>query len=236
MQRAAVLVAIAFLAAACAPQPLVQRAIRARGGPISNLVRRVEADVFAGFPGMWRWRTAFAVPNRYAWTIETRGEANHYLFDGQTMRAFVGSLQVGEDPSADAALRTHARFVAVAALDVLLLPGVRVGLAAEVPDGTAAALDVVFTDDGARYRLGFDAMARLIWLEGRIALPPLADGPGIARFEDFRSIERLLLPFRTRYELGGTLFADERALAVCPNVPGLTDASFRSPERLPECP
>src|SRR5262245_6781583 len=55
--------------AACAPRPLVERAIRARGGPLESVIRDVEADVRVGFPGTWRWQTAFMVPDRYAWTI-----------------------------------------------------------------------------------------------------------------------------------------------------------------------
>src|SRR5262245_24062168 len=87
--RARPLLLLATLAAAalgCAPRPLLERAIRARGGPLGSLVRQVDAEVYAAFPGTWQWRTAFMLPDRYAWTVFTTGEPMHYLFDGQVVR------------------------------------------------------------------------------------------------------------------------------------------------------
>src|SRR5262245_29026400 len=86
--------ALVVLASACTSRPLVARAIHARGGPLRGIVREVEADVYAGFPGTWRWRTAFLLPTSYAWSIYTAGAPDHYLFDGGAARAFVGDREV----------------------------------------------------------------------------------------------------------------------------------------------
>jgi hypothetical protein len=234
------LAALAALAAVvgCAPRPLVARAIRARGGPLSGLVRDVEARVHTGFPGTWQWRTAFLVPDRYAWTIHTRGEPDHYLYDGRTLRAFVGGRLVAVDAGSVVALRTHARFTAVVNLDALLLPGVHVQPLAPdaLPPGAVAGLDVRFADDGSAYRLAFDGRDLLVRVEGPLALPPLARGTAVARFAEFRRAGGFVLPHATAWVLDGQPLADERALAVCPDPPGLAPEAFRDPAGLPGCP
>ena len=105
--------ALATLVHGCAPRPLVERAIRARGGPLATLVREIESDVYAGFPGTWRSRTTFMFPDHYAWTVETAAEATHYLFDGHAVRGFVGGREVSVDAGPGAPLRTQARFFSV---------------------------------------------------------------------------------------------------------------------------
>src|SRR5207244_582861 len=112
MTRAAVLAAV-LLAVACAPRPVVERAIAARGGAVAGLVRDSDVQVAMGFPGAWQWRTVTALPDRYAWSITTNDQPHHYLFDGTEVRAFIGTALVSEDTTATA-LKTHARFVAVA--------------------------------------------------------------------------------------------------------------------------
>ena len=107
MTRAAVLVVLAGVTA-CAPRPLVERAIAARGGPIAGLVRDSDVQVAMGFPGPWQWRTVAAAPERYAWSIVTNDLPHHYLFDGAVVRAFVGSGLVSEDAAVTAPLRTSA--------------------------------------------------------------------------------------------------------------------------------
>jgi hypothetical protein len=120
-------VVLAVLAAGCAPRPLVTRAIHARGGPLHGIVRWIDGDVHASFAaGHWKWRTAYLVPDHYAWTIVTLGETNHHTFDGTTQRTFIDQRQVAEDARPGAPLRTHLRFTAVVNLDALLLPGLRV--------------------------------------------------------------------------------------------------------------
>ena len=178
------------------------------------------------------------VPDHYAWTILTAGEADHYLFDGSTVRAFVGERQVGAEPGANSALRTLARFTAVTNLDVLALPGVRVAPLAhdELPAGAREGLAVVLADDGSRYRLGFDARTLVVHAEGPVALPPRGSGQLVARFTDFRRAGRWLLPYRTEYTFAGQALAVERALAVCPDPPRLEPAAFHTPAALPECP
>ena len=232
-----------MLLAACAPRPLLDRAIRARGGPLETVVRDVEADVRAGFRATWRWRTVFMLPDRYAWTIVTADEPYHYLFDGTTVRAFIGPHEVSSDTDPAAPLRSHARFTAVTNLDALRLPGVTLAslAATELPPGSVEGMAVVLAD-GARYRLGFDAQARLVFAAGPIALPPLASGELRMRYADFRRSGGRLLPFAVSYTLvdpGSGVeqpIADERTLAVCPNASDVRPESFRDPTALPECP
>jgi hypothetical protein len=215
----------------------VERAIRARGGPLTSVARQVEAEVYLAFPGTWRWRTVYMVPDRYAWTIFTAAEPNHYLFDGTAVRAFIGTREVSADTDPSAPLRSHARFTAVVNLDALRLPGVRTAPVpqAELPAGASSGLAVVFADDGAQYRLGFDGRALLVWAEGPVRLPPLGQGRVVARFSDFRRVGRYLMPFRTSYVFGDERLADERALAVCPADRGLGIESFRTPRLVPDC-
>jgi len=220
----------------CAPRPPLLRAIQARGGPLRAVVREVQADVFVGAPGRWSWRTAFLYPDRYAWTIFTAAGADHYLFDGAVSRTFVESNPVSVDAGPDAPLRSHARFTAVTYLDALLLPGVQVTPLAgpELPEGAAWGLAAVFAGDGARYRLGFDARDLLVHVEGPLGLPPLGAGTLSARFADFHRTNGLFLPYRTAYTFGAAPLADERAVAVCPNV-RLAPEAFRMPAAIPTC-
>ena len=90
-------------------------------------------------------------------------------------------------------------------------------------------------DDGSRYRLGFDDRTRLVWATGPIEMPELGRGVVTARYDDFRLVGGLWLPFRTTYEINARPLAVERAIHVCPNEPGLGSASFQSPEGLPAC-
>src|SRR5207244_7444389 len=216
---------------------LLERAIRARGGPLASMARQVETEVYLAFPGTWRWRTVYMVPDRYAWTIFTAAEPDHYLFDGTTVRAFIGGREVSADTDPSAPLRSHARFTAVVNLDALRLPGVRAAplSRAELPPGASAGLAVVLADYGSRYRLGFDGRGLLVWAEGPVRLPPLGQGQVVARFSDFRRVAGFLVPFRTSYTFGDERLADERALAVCPADPGVSLESFRAPRLVPDC-
>ena len=225
------------LATGCAPRPLLERAIRARGGPLRNLTREGEARVRTGFPGVWRWRSVYLLPDRYALTVETATEPYHYLFDGGTVRAFLGTRAVATDPRREAPLRSHARFTAVAHLDALGLPRYRVAPLApgELPDRAREGLLVIETDGGARYRLGFDEHGLVGWVVGPLDLDPLGRGEVTARFSDFRRVGGLLLPFRTAYGFGDTLLLEETATAVCPNQPDVTADSFLAPAQLPAC-
>ena len=225
-----------MLVTGCVPSPLLERAIRARGGSLHGIARTVEADVYAGFPGAWRWRTVFTRPDRYAWTIATADEPNHYLYDGSTVRAFVGEHEVSTTSSASTPLRSHAYFTAVTHLDLLRGAGVRTTAltADELPAGAAAGLRATLAD-GTTYRLAFDQRMLLLWMSGPANLLPLGEGELIARFGDFRRVRGYVLPYRTVYDFQGTRVAEERALAVCPNPPGLDDGAFARPHRLPAC-
>lgn len=200
------------------------------------MVRQVEAQVRMGFPGTWRWRTVFLLPDRYAWTIYTTGEPDHYVTDGRTTRAFVGSRLLSEE-TGRTALRTHLRFTAVQNLDVLLLPGVAVDALApgDLPAGAATGLSAVFADDGSRYRLGFDAQDRLVYVAGELALPPFAEGQVEARVTEFSRAWGLELPSRITYRIGDRLLSEERTLAVCVDPAGLAAAAFATPATLPAC-
>jgi hypothetical protein len=234
--RPLALVLTPWVLSACASPTLVERAIRARGGTLNGIARTAEADVYAGFPGAWRWHTVFKPPDRYAWSIDTAGEPNHYVYDGEAVRAFVGDHEVSAAAPASAPLTTHARFTAVAHLDVLRGAGVRIAElgADELPAGATAGLRVRLPE-GATYRLGFDSRLLLLWLSGPANLQPLGEGELTARFEDFRRVHGYLLPYRIVYGFQGSRLADERATAVCPNPPGLDDGSFAAPALLPAC-
>jgi hypothetical protein len=224
------------LAPGCAPRTLLERAIRARGGSLETIVRDVEATVHAGFPGVWRWRTGFRAPDRYAWSVATNVGFDHYLLDGGTVRVFVGERLVAAEPAAGAALRTHARFTAVVHLDALRLPGVQVApLPPDVlPAGTVAGLAVAFADTGDRYTVGLDERLLVVAVEGPVSLAPYGAGTLGARYEEFRPANGFLLPHRTTYVFRGAPLADERAIAVCPAVP-MPDEVFRAAGRLPSC-
>jgi hypothetical protein len=236
--RRLVVVGLVGMLGACAPREPVALAIRARGGPLAGIVREVEADVRAGAPGTWRWRTVFRAPDHYAWKIYTADEPNDVLFDGADVRTWVAGRLVASEAGATAAFRTHARFTAVMNLDALQLPGVAVAPLppSAVPAGAASGLVAVFADDGSRYRLGFDAAMRLVALEGPLSLPPIGSGRLEARFADFRQVGRWVLPYTTEYRLAGTALAAERTLVACPDPPGLAEADFATPATLPGCP
>ena len=114
---------------------------------------------------------------------------------------------------------------------VALLPWTTDALPAGVAEGVVATLP-----DGSRYELGFDAHALLVWARGPLDLRPIVKGDVTARFDDFRRAGGLLVPFRTSYAVGERALAEERALAVCVDPPGLGPDAFTAPDRLPACP
>ncbi len=234
---AAASIALTVLAGCAARGPLLERAIVARGGPVTSIVRQVQADVHAGFPGTWRFRMALLAPDKYAWTIYTSGQPDHYLFDGTAARTFVNGQEVAALTPDAAPLRSHARFMAVTNLDVLLQPGMDVAPLddADVPSGASQGLQVRFADDGARYRLGFDTAGRLVTAIGPLDLPPYASGDVTARFDDFRPVGGRVLPHRVHYELRGAPLADETLTSACIDDPRFTAATFQRPDLIPEC-
>jgi hypothetical protein len=224
------LAALAAVAAACAPRPpLLDRAIAARGGPLPALVREVDAEVERGFPGTWRWRTVQATPDRWAWSLTTADQPNHYLFDGRVVRAFVGDALVSEDATPTAPLRVQARFMAVVGLDALRLPGV------VVTPVDSATLAVVFPDRGDRYTVAFDAAALVVRVEGPGDFSPFATGRLVATFDDVRAVAGYRLAHRVRYALDGEPLAVERVRRACPLPGGLPDSAFAAPRALPAC-
>jgi hypothetical protein len=89
--------------------------------------------------------------------------------------------------------------------------------------------------DGARYRLGFDDRALLVWATGPVDLPQMGGGELTARYDDYRRVRGLWLPFRVTWTVGAGRLAVERTLAACPNDPGLAPAAFERPALLPRC-
>lgn len=229
MMRAAVLAAALAGVVACTPRPLVDRMIAARGGAVAGLVRDSDVDVAMGFPGAWQWRTVTALPDRYAWSIVTSDVPHHYLFDGSEARAFVGTALVSEDVTASA-LRTHARFVAVANLDVLRLPGVQVAAV------DATTIEAVFPDRGDRYRIRFDDQQRVTSVEGSIDMSPVAKGKLRADYDDFRTVDARQLPHHIHYTIDDQVLADERVRQTCILPNGAPASAFTSPTALPDCP
>lgn len=231
----AILVVGALLAAtlgsACT-RPLLERAITARGGALTSLSRDAEADVHAGFPGRWRWRLEYAVPDRLRWTIETYGEEQSVSFDGSTVRYFLGSAPIPAAPAALGDFRTVVRWTAVTTLDALRddpQVEVRELPRAGLPAGTASALEVTYRADGARYLLWFDAADLLVAAEGPIALPTIASGRMRATYTQFATTGGYVLPARGTYTLDDRPFFDERVLRWTPNDARLVPASFQRP-------
>ena len=226
------------LAGGCAPLSLADRAMRARGGPVGAVIVVADAEVRRGYPGTWQWRRVFAPPDRYAWTIATTGEPLHYTFDGGVVRAFVGGTLSSVDASPAAPLRSQARFIAVALLDALGMPGVRVvPMAAQVlPPGVEAGLTLVFPGEEDRYTIFLDDRLRPVRVEGPVDLSPVGRGTLVARQDDFHSVAGVTLPHHVVWELDGTELADERACAVCVRAEPLPAGAFADPSGLPDCP
>lgn len=229
--------AFAAAIASAAPPPLLERAIRARGGPLTSLVRRVEADVRSGFPGLWTARLAYRVPDRWALTIDTTGAPDSYTFDGAAAYTVIGSRTVAIDRGPATPLRSQARFWSVVHLDALRAAGVALEPLPrlELPPGVADGLLVTWRDDGSRYRLGVDEADRVVWVRGPVQLPPFGDAELTIRFADFRRTRGFVLPWRADYWLAGAAIIQERTLAACPDDPAATDAAFADPTLLPAC-
>lgn len=203
-----------------------------------SVVRQVQTEVYVGFPGTWRFRMGFLAPDKYAWTIYTSGQPDHYLFDGTAARVFVNGQEVASETAATAPLRSHARFTAVVNLDALLLPGVQLTPLppADLPEGASEGLEVALPDDGTRYRLAFDRSGRLVQATGPLDLPPFGSGEATMRFEDFRTVSGRVLPHKVHYTFAGAPFADETLLSACFDDPRFTEAAFQRPSLIPECP
>jgi hypothetical protein len=91
-----------------------------RGGDLPTVLAELEAH----------GSRTYLAPDRYAWRIETTGDADTYVFDGSVVRSFVGDAEVAVDASPTAALRSHARWTGVVLLEGLDTAGVSV---AELP-------------------------------------------------------------------------------------------------------
>src|SRR4051795_1179737 len=110
--------AVLLLCSGCT-RPLLERAIAARGGPLTSLSRDVEAEVFVGFPGSWRWRFDYRVPDSLRWTLETYGDQQSVSYDGHTVQFYLGSARIAPAPAALGDFRSQVRWLAVTSLDAL---------------------------------------------------------------------------------------------------------------------
>lgn len=219
-----------LLASGCA-RPLVERAIAARGGPLPRVSREVEARVYRAFPGTWRWRIDYAVPDLLRWTLETYGDEQSYVYDGEALRYYLGSGLVTADPAAASGFRTQVRWIALTNLDVLAShAGLRLEEldAGRLPPGVAAGLHATYAD-GAVYELYFDAGDLLVGARGPIVVPAVGAGELRATFGGFRDVSGYLLPQRGRYTLDGEPLFDETILRWVPGDPRLTPEGFLGP-------
>jgi len=227
--------ALAVLVAAGCTAPLVERAIDARGGPLTSVSRDVQAEVHhPKIPGTWRWRIDYRTPDLLRWTLETWGEEQSFAYDGSRLRLFLGSAPLPSDPAVAEGFKTEVRWIAATALDVLA-DEARVAVQelprAALPPGAASGLRVTWRDDGATYLLYFDARDRLTGASGPIAVPLIGAGELRASFEDFRAVDGFLLPHRGRYTLDGEPLFDETILRWRPDDPSLTPDAFTRPPR-----
>jgi len=225
------LLLLALAVAGCA-RPLLERAIAARGGALQSLSRASQADVVRGFPGEWAWRFEYRVPDQLRWTIETYGEAQSVSYDGRTVRYFLGSATLPTPPAALGDFASIARWTSVTTLDALALdPDVvlRELPAGERPAGAAAALEVSYRSDGARYLLSFDGSDRLVAAEGPVAVPTIVAGRMRATVSGFTTTAGYLLPTVGDYTIEGEPFFRETVLRWVPNDPRLVPASFAAP-------
>lgn len=227
---------LAGAVAGCAPRPLLERALAARGGAVNGVVLEADADVYAAFPGRWTYARTFLAPERYAWRIDTSSGADLYVYDGEVVRAFVDEREVSRDASPTAPLISHARWTRVVLLHGLDAPGVTVSeLPADaLPDGVREALRVELPD-GSTYLLGFDERTLLVRAEGPLDVWPVAQGTAVALFSDQRRTGAVLLPWAAHYTVGPYRVADETIRAACVDPRGLTPAAFADPALLPAC-
>lgn len=189
--------------------------------------REVEARLHAWIPGRWQWQIAHRTPEYFRLSVRVEGDEDpHYLFDGSRVRSFLGTAPLPVDAATAAALRSVARFTAVAALDPLGDPE-RVSWtelrAGDLPADAARGIRARFRDDGSRYRLLFDDALRLVSVAGPATLPELGDVSLQVRFADFRPVAGYRLPFEAHYTAGGRPLLDERVIAFVPNDPALDD-------------
>lgn len=229
--RAVVALALALATSACA-RPLVERAIAARGGPLGTVSRTARVEASLGFPGDWAWRVDYRVPDRLRWTLETYGEEQSVAFDGTTVRYFLGSAALPDGGARLDDFRSLVRWTAVTMLDALSASAqveLRELPAGERPAGAAAALEVRYRADGARYVLAFDGDDRLVAADGPIVVPTIAAGRMHATYGEFAEVAGFVLPRLATYTLDGAPFFTERIERWQPDDPALTASSFAGP-------
>jgi len=240
---------------ACAAPPrtpgdLAAAAIAARGGPLPSFARSSELTVHAGFPGVWRWELAYAVPSRLELRLRTSAETQTLVSDGVTLRTYLGDGLVSSEPAHGSGVAALVSFVALSNLDVLAdASQVRTedAGATELPSGAVRGLRAWLRDfsscdlrsasprcaldglPGGPFTLGFDSKLRLVGLAGPVAVPGLGDGPLEARFEDFRRVGHWWLPFAIHYRFRGAPLVDESVDAWRTDVelPGSSPPSRR---------
>lgn len=214
----------------------MDRALRARGGPIGGWTREADVRVYYGIPGLWRWQMAWAPPLRFRLSILTAGDDQHYVVDGEQVRSFVGDTLVTRGAAAGSGFETCARWMSLLSLDVLA-DASRVAWRALprelLPDDARHAIAARFLDAPEETLLFFDGDWRLVRAEGAIAIPGVGRGAVRARFGDFRDVAGYVVPFSSRYDWNGEPFFDERVTGFVPGArpPALEGPPFPSSRR-----
>jgi hypothetical protein len=195
-----------------APRDLIAEAIASRGGPLDGFTRRSDLVVHYGFPGSWQWELSFGRPDRFRLTLRTTGDEQTYTSDGKTLRTYLGSALVTEEPAPHTCFDSLARWLAITHLDEVRSPGTSwIPLPPDaLPPGVAHGASVRCAGaPEARFRLFFDRRLRLVGAEGPVSIPTLGVVRLEARFEDFRRVGGLRLAHRIRYSIDGEPFFEE---------------------------
>jgi hypothetical protein len=202
-------------AAGCAhpapgPGELIAAAIAARGGPIEGFARRSDLVVHYGFPGHWQWELSFRRPDRFRLTLLTSGDDQIWESDGTTLRTYLGSALVAEEPAPGGCFDSLARWLAITSLDAVLSPPIQwSAVAGPLPYDAAYAARVHCDGLPQRFELYFDRELRLLAAEGPASIPTLGSGRLLARYRDYRRIDGRWLPQRIEYTLDGQPFCEE---------------------------
>lgn len=166
-----------------------------------------------GFPGLWQWNLSFRRPDRFRLTLLTTADDQTWESDGQTLRTYLGTALVAEEPAPGTCFDSLARWLAITSLDEILTPRARWSPAeGPLPAGAVHGAQVFCGESSERFELYFDRQLRLVAAAGPVSIPTLGHGRLSARFGDYRRVSGRWLSHRIEYELDGERFFDETVL------------------------